>query len=126
MIQNKVYQNKINFERFTTVKKEDIKNDNNSDEIIANVTVSIDGEDFEFILSNKGQSILDAAMDAGADVPFSCKGGVCCTCRAKVMEGKAIMNQNFSLSEEEVEEGFILTCQAHPITENIVVDFDEM
>ena len=88
--------------------------------------VSIDGEDFEFRLSNQGQSILDAAMDAGADVPFSCKGGVCCTCKAKVMEGKAIMDQNSSLSEDEIEEGFILTCQAHPITENIVVDFDEM
>ena len=126
LLLNKINQNKINFERFTTEKKEDIKNDNNSDEIIANVRVCVDGEDFEFRLSNQGQSILDAAMDAGADVPFSCKGGVCCTCKAKVMEGKAIMDQNSSLSEDEIEEGFILTCQAHPITENIVVDFDEM
>jgi len=126
LLLNKINQNKINFERFTTEKKEDIKNDNNSDEIIANVRVCVDGEDFEFRLSNQGQSILDAAMDAGADVPFSCKGGVCCTCKAKVIKGKASMDQNSSLSEEEVEEGFILTCQAHPVTENIVVDFDEM
>jgi ring-1,2-phenylacetyl-CoA epoxidase subunit PaaE len=65
-------------------------------------------------------------MDEGADVPFSCKGAVCCTCKAKVIEGKAIMDENYSLSEKEVAAGFILTCQAHPITENIVVDFDEM
>ena len=125
LLLNKVNQKNIHFERFTVVKNED-KTNNNTDEIIANVMVSIDGEDFEFTLSNKGQTILDATMEQGADVPFSCKGGVCCTCKAKVMEGKAIMDQNFSLSEDEVEEGFILTCQAHPITENIVVDFDEM
>ena len=88
--------------------------------------VSIDGDDFEFTLSSNGKSILDAAMDAGADVPFSCKGAVCCTCKAKVMQGKAIMDKNFSLSDEEVEQGYILTCQSHPTTENIVVDYDEM
>ena len=60
-----------------------------------------------------------------ADVPFSCKGGVCCTCKAKVMEGKAKMDLNYSLDPEEVEEGFILTCQAHPLTEKVVVSFDE-
>ena len=89
---------------------------NDSEEIISNVMVCVDGDDFEFTLSNKGQTILDAAMEHGVDVPFSCKGGVCCTCKAKVMEGKAIMDQNSSLSEDEIEEGFILTCQAHPIT----------
>ena len=88
--------------------------------------VRVDGDDFEFTLSNKGQTKLDAAMEHGVDVPFSCKGGVCCTCKAKVMEGIAIMDLNFSLSEDEVEEGFILTSQSHPITKNIVVDFDEM
>ena len=60
------------------------------------------------------------------DVPFSCKGAVCCTCRAKVIQGQAKMDQNFSLSEQEVEDGFILTCQAHPITKDILIDFDEI
>jgi len=86
----------------------------------------MDGDEFEYILSSRGNTILDSAMDEGADVPFSCKGAVCCTCKAKVMEGKAIMDKNYSLSEQEVGEGYILTCQAHPITENIIVDFDEM
>ena len=88
--------------------------------------VSLDGDDFEFQLSSNGQSILDAATEAGADVPFSCKGAVCCTCKAKVMEGKAVMDKNYSLSKKEVAEGYVLTCQAHPITANIVVDYDEI
>ena len=125
LLLNNINQAKINFERFTTVEKAKVA-DNDSDEIIANVMVSVDGEDFEFTLSNKGQTILDAAMEQGADVPFSCKGAVCCTCKAKVMEGKVTMDANYSLSEEEVAEGFVLGCQARPASANVVVDFDEM
>ena len=118
---------KINFEKFNSPKKSKIENSNSEDsEIISNITVIMDGDEFDYTLSSKGDTILDSAMDEGADVPFSCKGAVCCTCKAKVTEGKAIMDKNYSLSEEEVKDGFILTCQAHPITENIIVDFDEM
>ena len=124
LLKKGIEKSKIHFERFTASKKQ--KETEQTKEITSNVMVSIDGDDFEFQLSSNGKSILDAAMDAGADVPFSCKGAVCCTCKAKVMEGKAIMDKNYSLSEDEVTEGFILTCQAHPITENIVVDYDEM
>ena len=119
-----IEKSKIHFERFTAFKKQ--KEIEQTKEITSNVMVSIDGDDFEFRLSSNGQSILDAAMDAGADVPFSCKGAVCCTCKAKVMEGKAIMDKNFSLSDEEVAQGYILTCQSHPTSENIVIDYDEM
>tara|TARA_B100000683_G_scaffold110545_1_gene108972 strand:+ start:992 stop:2011 length:1020 start_codon:yes stop_codon:yes gene_type:complete len=128
LLEKGVDKTKIHFERFTPIKK--IVSDNSSidenTEIISNVTVIMDGDEFEYQLSSKGESILDSAMDAGADVPFSCKGGVCCTCKAKVIEGKAIMTENYALSEEEVAEGFILTCKSHPDTENIVVDFDEI
>jgi len=118
---------KINFEKFNSPKKIKIENSNSEDsEIISNITVIMDGDEFDYTLSSKGDTILDSAMDEGADVPFSCKGAVCCTCKAKVTEGKAIMHKNYSLSEEEVKDGFILTCQAHPITENIIVDFDEI
>ena len=65
-------------------------------------------------------------MNEGADVPFSCKGGVCCVCKAKLMQGEVRMDQNFSLSEEEVEQGFILTCQSHPKSSRVVIDFDEI
>ena len=124
LLLNNINKSKIHFERFSTVKEEN--NSNDSEEIISNVMVSVDGEDFEFPLSNKGQTILDAAMEQGADVPFSCKGAVCCTCKARVMEGKVTMDANYSLSEEEVADGFVLGCQARPASANVVVDFDEM
>ncbi len=89
-----------------------------------NVTVIMDGEETTFELSSKGKSVLDAAMDAGVDVPFSCKGAVCCTCKAKVLEGKIHMAKNFALTDKEVEQGYILTCQSHPLTERVVVDYD--
>jgi len=119
--------NKINFELFSapTTTEEVVKKEVSSD-LVSNVTVCVDGDDFDFELEQSGQTILDAAIEAGADVPFSCKGGVCSVCKAKVMEGSASMDMNYSLSEEDVDEGFILTCQAHPTSENIFVDFDEM
>ncbi|MCF8474882.1 MAG: phenylacetate-CoA oxygenase/reductase subunit PaaK [Emcibacter sp.] len=91
---------------------------------MSHVTVIVDGDEFNFDLDMGGDSVLDAAMEQGADLPFACKGGVCCTCRAKLIEGKVSMETNYSLEEEEVNQGFILTCQSHPLTEKIVVDFD--
>ncbi|PHZ86660.1 1,2-phenylacetyl-CoA epoxidase subunit PaaE [Paremcibacter congregatus] len=91
---------------------------------MSQVTVIVDGDEFNFDLDMGGENILDAAMEHGADVPFACKGGVCCTCRAKLIEGKVNMEINYSLEQEEVDAGFILTCQSHPLTEKIVVDFD--
>ena len=127
LLENGVDNSKIHFERFTSAKKEKPETPKaEATEIVSDITVIIDGDEFEYTLSSKGESILDSAMEQGADVPFSCKGAVCCTCKAKVMEGKAIMDENYSLSEDEVAEGYILTCQSHPITEKIVVDFDEM
>jgi ring-1,2-phenylacetyl-CoA epoxidase subunit PaaE len=67
---------------------------------------------------------LDAALDLGADLPFACKGGVCCTCRARLLEGKVEMEVNYALEEEELAAGFILTCQSHPRTGKVVIDFD--
>jgi len=124
-----IAESNLHFELFTTPVNEVSAAENSGDEIIPDinsaVTVIIDDEEFEFDLKSKGKNILQAAQDADADVPFSCKGGVCCTCRAKVMEGKAVMDLNYSLEPEEVAEGFILTCQAHPVTEKVVVSFDE-
>lgn len=88
------------------------------------VKIILDGDAFEFALPYGGENVLDAALKQGADLPFACKGGVCCTCRAKLVEGEIEMDVNYALEPEEVEAGFILTCQAHPRTERIVVDFD--
>ncbi len=88
------------------------------------ITVIQYGFETQMTLNTEGLSILDASIEAGVDAPFSCKGAVCCTCRAKVLEGKVKMDNNFALTEAEVEEGFVLTCQAHPLTEKVVIDFD--
>ena len=67
-----------------------------------------------------------AAMSNGADLPFSCKGGVCATCKARVMEGEVDMDLNHALTDQEVAEGMILTCQAHPVSRKVVIDFDQL
>lgn len=90
----------------------------------ARIGLTQDGRSFEFPLSSRNETILDAALRAGANLPFACKGGVCCTCKARLTEGEVIMARNYGLEPEEVEAGFILTCQAHPTTEVVKVDFD--
>ncbi len=88
------------------------------------VTIRLDGDEIDFVLGYDGDNVLDAALKKGADLPYACKGGVCCTCRAKLVKGEVDMTVNYALEPEEVEAGFILTCQAHPRTEEIVVDYD--
>ena len=68
--------------------------------------------------------MVDAATAAGIRVPYSCKGGMCCTCKAKLLEGEVSMDVHWGLEDEEVAKGYILTCQSHPKTEKVVVDFD--
>ena len=118
----------IHFELFTTpgAKKtiavsEEVEED---DAAKSKITIKLDGRSMQIDLAYKGDSILDAALKQGADLPFACKGGVCCTCRAKLIEGKVHMDVNYALEDEEVEQGFILTCQSHPLTEEVVIDFD--
>jgi ring-1,2-phenylacetyl-CoA epoxidase subunit PaaE len=91
----------------------------------ANVKIIMDGLSTEFIMDSEDSNILDAALKNGADLPFACKGGVCATCRAKLDEGEVEMEVNYSLEHDELERGFILTCQSHPKTESVVVNFDE-
>ena len=91
----------------------------------ADITVILDGVRTRFKLPYDGESLLDAALKEGLDLPFSCKGGVCSTCRAKVAEGKVDMTVNYALEEAEVAAGFVLTCQSHPLTGTVVLDYDE-
>jgi ring-1,2-phenylacetyl-CoA epoxidase subunit PaaE len=88
------------------------------------VTVILDGRSFDFDLTHEGENILDAAIRLGADLPYSCKSGVCSTCRAKLVEGEVDMEVNYALEDDEVKQGFILTCQSHPKTPKVVIDYD--
>jgi ring-1,2-phenylacetyl-CoA epoxidase subunit PaaE len=89
------------------------------------ITVKLDGRSFDFNLDYNGNTILEAALAEGADAPFACKGGVCCTCKAKLVEGEVEMESNYGLDKSEVKAGFILTCQSHPRSKKVVVDYDE-
>ena len=91
----------------------------------ATITLVRDGLTREIAFRSAHASILDAATDAGLDLPFSCKSGVCCTCRAKLLAGEVRMERNFALEKHEVAAGFVLTCQAHPLTERVMLSFDE-
>lgn len=89
------------------------------------ITAILDGARLSF-RAEPGEKLVDAAIRAGLSVPYSCKGGMCCTCRARVIEGRAEMAENWSLEPWEIEKGFVLTCQAVPKSERIVVDYDQM
>jgi len=120
-------KNNIHFELFnaSAPAKTEEKTSGKSDVAKAAVTVILDGDETHFDIKSGGKNVLDAALDAGADVPFACKGAVCCTCRAKVMEGSATMDMNYALTDEEVADGYVLTCQSHPTSERLVVSYDD-
>ena len=89
------------------------------------MTVVIDGSVRHYTLEKTKENILDAALQRGIELPYSCKGGVCSTCRAKLIEGEVDMDVNFALEDYEVARGFILCCQSYPVTDKVVVDFDQ-
>jgi ring-1,2-phenylacetyl-CoA epoxidase subunit PaaE len=91
----------------------------------ARIVLVRDGLTREFGFGPSDPSILDAAARAGLDVPYSCKSGVCATCRCKVLEGQVRMDRNFALEKSELAAGFVLSCQAHPLTDRVVLSFDE-
>ncbi|MGX1099658.1 1,2-phenylacetyl-CoA epoxidase subunit PaaE [Amorphus sp. MBR-141] len=100
------------------VPVEDAAESASADVIVDGTTTSLSVKD--------GETIIDAAIRAGLDLPYSCKGGMCCTCRAKVLEGAVTMDLNYSLEPWELEAGFVLTCQSHPTTPKVVLDYDAM
>lgn len=88
------------------------------------LTVTVDGKTHELAMRTD-QHVLDVALSAGLDLPYSCKAGVCCTCRAKVLEGSVSMDKNFTLEADEMAQGFVLSCQARPTSDRLVVSYDE-
>lgn len=119
---------KIHFELFTTPTKKHTQIYKAVEETKpqgSEITIKIDGRSFDFQLGFNEETILDAGLAQGADLPFACKGGVCCTCKAKLVEGEVEMEANYGLEKSEVKEGFILTCQSHPRSARVVVDYDQ-
>jgi ring-1,2-phenylacetyl-CoA epoxidase subunit PaaE len=88
------------------------------------LTIMLDGKAHE-VAVREGQFLLDAALDAGLDLPYSCKGGVCCTCRCKVLQGEVRMARNYTLQADEMAKGFVLSCQAVALTPSVMLSYDE-
>ncbi len=120
-------ENNIHFELFKSkFKKEENKmNENSKLDGESEITILLDDEKTTFKMK-QSERILTAALAEDLDAPYSCQGGICSSCMAKVVEGKAMMKNNTILSEEEVAEGYILTCEAHPTTPKIVIDYDDV
>ncbi|TWI66259.1 ring-1,2-phenylacetyl-CoA epoxidase subunit PaaE [Pseudoduganella lurida] len=92
---------------------------------LVEVTVVQDGHTAQFTMEKDRESLLDAGLRAGLDMRYSCKGGVCATCRCKVLDGKVDMDANYALEDYEIARGFILSCQGFPVTDRVVLDFDQ-
>jgi ring-1,2-phenylacetyl-CoA epoxidase subunit PaaE len=127
--QKGINEKKIHFELFTTSAPRQLISGNLQSKKdtgpASKISVQIDGRSFDFSLAlNSKVSILDAALQQGADLPYACKGGMCCTCKAKLLEGEVSMDVHWGLEEEEIDKGYILACQSHPKTEKVMVDFD--
>ncbi|MEM7085955.1 MAG: 2Fe-2S iron-sulfur cluster-binding protein [Bacteroidota bacterium] len=117
-----VAEEHIFFELFTTSEEGTLAEDHDGN---TTITITLDDETDTFVMAQK-ESVLDAALEHGLDAPFSCQGGICSTCIARVTEGKVEMRKNQILTDSELEEGLILTCQSHPTTAKVVIDYDDV
>lgn len=123
LAENNITEDSIFFELFKVSTPEPVISTINTGE--TNITVLVDDEEESFVMSQK-QTILEAALEKDLDAPYSCQGGICSSCIARVTEGTATMRQNNILTDNEVAEGLILTCQAQPTSSKIVVDYDDV
>ena len=119
-----------NFELFTTDSgkeaREARKITEKSGPKAKKLIIQLDGKPLHFEFHKDDDNILDKALENGADLPFACKGGVCCTCKAKLVSGEVKMYVNYGLEQDEIDRGFILTCQSYPISDEVTVNFDEV
>ncbi|MDZ4175425.1 MAG: 2Fe-2S iron-sulfur cluster-binding protein [Hydrogenophaga sp.] len=129
-----VRPDRVHTERFTSPTLEALPADQRQAAVLGQPAVRTDGEVALTVVLDgkphqlrmgKDEHVLDVALNAGLDLPWSCRGGVCCTCRAKVVEGAVTMDKNFTLEPWETEKGFVLSCQARPTTDRLVVSYDE-
>jgi len=123
-------KSKIHYELFTptggaSVARQDRPEAKVDNKAISEVTVISEGRTLAFELIRNTKSILDAGNEIGADLPYSCKAGVCSTCRAKVIEGEVEMDSNYALEDYELEAGYVLSCQCYPVSNKVVLDYDQ-
>ncbi len=131
LIESGVPANRVHSERFTTSASQahkvqadtDAAKEKTSSAKSVHMTIVLDGKEYEVALS-PDEHVLDAALNAGLDLPFSCKAGVCSTCRCKVTHGEVTMDKNFTLEADEMAQGFALSCQARAATQKLVISFD--
>lgn len=124
LIENGFDENDIRFELFTSP----VNSEKETDSVLkgaSEITVIVDDEETVFTM-DPSTTILISVLDQGIDAPYSCQGGICSTCLAKITSGKAVMDKNSILTDAEVADGFVLTCQAHPTTQKITVDYDDV
>ena len=122
-------EDQIRFELFGTgafySRKDETHEDHHEGEDrVARVTIRLDGHETDIMVGYRGEAILDAGRRAGLDIPYSCKGGVCSTCRAQVVEGQVHMDIHYGLEPDEIDAGHVLTCQSHPRSERLILDYD--
>ena len=122
LVKNEIQKEQIFFELFSTEVSGEIKSDL---EGATELTIMVDGEETTLSMP-KNTTVLEAALEHGLDVPYSCQGGICSSCVARITEGKAEMAKNSILVDSEIAEGLVLTCQAHPTTPTLKVDFDDV
>ena len=123
-----IKEDKIIYELFTSpVKMESSKKSSSNKKFKGEsiVKITLDGKNYEMTVPENGPLLIDAAEKNGIDVPFSCRGGLCCSCRAKVVEGDVKMDVNYALTDQEVDDGYILACQAKTNSSELTISFDE-
>ncbi|MEP5338961.1 MAG: ferredoxin--NADP reductase [Algibacter sp.] len=125
LTEHSIDEDTIHYELFKASKPAEIKEEGSVSSGNTQITIIVDDESTTFEMSQK-QTVLEAALDKDLDAPYSCQGGICSSCLARVKEGEVTMRQNNILTDSEVAEGLTLTCQAHPTTPNVVIDFDDV
>ena len=129
LLQLGLTENEIKFELFGTAPVHEFKDRkvqplNGGDDRVSKVTLRIDGHEADIQVRYHGEAVLDAALHSGFELPYSCKGGVCSTCKALVVEGKVHMDIHYGLEADEIDAGYVLTCQSHPRSERLILDYD--
>ena len=122
LLEKGVDEKAIHFELFSSKDQGELTQPHDGQ---TQITVTVDDETETFVMP-QDKSVLEAVLEKDLDAPYSCRGGICSSCMAKLKEGKVEMRKNLILTDSELEEGYILTCQSHPTTPIIVVDYDDI